>query len=145
MRIGWLATISWQSIVALDCFIVGTIVQSCIIINNESYADTSTAWQGTLLVFASAIGIGLFNMFGAKHLPFAEGIFVASHFFAFFPVIIVILVLAPKTSAKEVFFTFSDNGAGWPNIGWSVMVGQVSAMFSLIGRWLLPISATSLY
>lgn len=122
-----------------------------IIINDKTYAASS--WQATLLIFASVIGIGLFNMFGAKHLPLgkhsirwiahwelqvtsftAEGIFVASHFFAFFPVIIVILVLAPKTTPEKVFVTFTDNGAGWPTIAWATLVGQVSAMFSLLGE-----------
>lgn len=117
---------------ALDCYLVGTIVQSLVIINDESYG--ATRWQATLLIFASVIGIGLFNIFGAKHLPLAEGIFVALHFFAFFPVIIVILVLAPKTSPKAVFATFTDNGSGWPNVAWATLVGQVSAMFSVLGQ-----------
>lgn len=73
-------------------------MQSLIIINDESYA--ATAWQATLLIFASVIGMGLFNIFGVKHLPLAEGIFVVSHFFAFFPIIIVILVLAPKDNSE---------------------------------------------
>lgn len=134
---GWLATISWQSIVALDCYLVGVIVQGMIQINHADYVPTR--WQATLLIFASAISIGLFNVFAAKHLPLAEGIFVTGHFFAFFPVIIVILVLAPKRSSRDVFLDFSDNGAGWPNVGWATMVGQVSAMFSLIGKGPNPI------
>lgn len=59
---------------------------------------------------------------------------MASHFFAFFPIIIVILVLAPKTTPTKVFLTFSDNGAGWPTVAWATLVGQVSAMFSVLGR-----------
>lgn len=129
---GWLSTISWQSIVALNCYLVGTIVQSLVIINNESYA--ATRWQATLLILASAIGIGLFNIFGAKHLPLAEGIFAICHFFAFFPVIIVILVLAPKTTPEAVFLSFTDNGSGWPNVAWGTLVGQVSAMFCVLGK-----------
>lgn len=129
---GWLATISWQSVVALDCYLVGLIIQSLISINNPDYVPTR--WQATLLIFASAIGIGMFNVFAAKHLPLAEGIFVTGHFFAFFPIVIVILVLSPKRSAADVFLNFSDNGAGWPTVGWATMVGQVSAMFAVIGK-----------
>lgn len=102
------------------------------IINDENYSPTR--WQATLLIFASVLGIGLFNIFGAKRLPLAEGIFVVSHFFAFFPIIIVILVLAPKTTPTAVFLTFTDNGAGWPSVGWATLVGQVSAMFSVLGE-----------
>lgn len=128
---GWLSTISWQSIVALDCYLVGIVVQGLISINHDTYIPER--WQSTLLIVAGAIGITLFNIFGAKHLPLAEGIFVTGHFFCFFPVIIILLVLAPKRSTREVFLEFSDNGAGWPNVGWSTLVGQVSAVFAVLG------------
>lgn len=128
---GWLSTISWQSIVALDCFLVGTIIQAMVIVNDETYSPPS--WHATLLVWAVGIFISLFNIFAAKHLPLAEGIFVTGHFFCFFPIIITLLVLAPKRSAREVFLEFSDNGSGWPNVGWSTLVGQVSAIFCVLG------------
>jgi len=131
--VGWLSSISWQSIVALNCWLVGLIIQGLIVINHED-TYTPTRWQATLLIFASALGVASFNVFGAKHLPFAEGIFVTAHFFAFFPVIIVILVLAPKRDAHDVFLVFSDNGAGWPSVAWATLVGQVSAMFSVLGK-----------
>lgn len=100
--------------------------------NDSSYE--AKRWQATLLIFASVIGIALFNVFAAKRLPLAEGIFVTCHFLTFFPVIIVLLVLAPKSPASEVFTGFTDNGAGWPNISLTVMVGQVSAMFVVLGE-----------
>ncbi|GMF94088.1 unnamed protein product [Aspergillus oryzae] len=122
--IGWLSTISWQSIVALDAYLAGTIVQGLISLNDDGY--TPARWQGTLLVFAAAIGMSLFNIFGAKHLPLAEGIFVTCHFFAFIPVIVTLLVLAPKAKAEDVFTGFTDYGSGWPSVSWTVMVGQVN-------------------
>lgn len=89
-------------------------------------------WQGTLLIMASVLGISLFNVFAAKHLPLAEGIFVTIHVFAFFPVIVMLLVLAPKQAAADVFLHFTDN-AGWPSSSLAVMVGQVSTMFVVLG------------
>lgn len=131
--IGWLSAISWQSIVALDCWLVGLIIQGLIVINHaDTY--TPTSWQATLLIFISVIGVACFNVFGAKHLPYAEGIFVTGHFLAFFPVIIVILVLGPKRDARDVFLDFSDNGANWSSVGLATMVGQVSAMFCVLGE-----------
>lgn len=85
-------------------------------------------------MFASAIGMSIFNIFGAKRLPLAEGIFVTCHFFAFIPVIVTLLVLAPKVDAKDVFTGFTDNGAGWPSLSLTVMVGQVSSMFVVLGK-----------
>ena len=86
-------------------------------------------WQGTLLIIASVIGIGLFNVFAAKHLPLAEGVFITFHVLAFFPIIAVLLAL----SAHDVFLNFTDNGAGWPNVGWATLVGQVSTRFVVLG------------
>ncbi|OAQ74176.1 amino acid transporter [Pochonia chlamydosporia 170] len=128
---GWLSTVSWQSIVALDAFQIGSIIQGLIALNDDSYSPTR--WQGTLLVIASVIAVSLFNVFAAKHLPLAEGTFVTLYIFSFFPVVITLLVLAPKQSASEVFTHFTDNGAGWPSLPLTVMVGQVSSMFVVLG------------
>ena len=129
--VGWLSAVSWQSIIAIDSYIVGVIIQGLIVINDPTYSPTR--WQGTLLIIASVIGIGLFNIFAAKHLPLAEGVFVTFHVFAFFPIIIILLILSPKQSAHDVFLNFTDNGAGWPNVGWATLVGQVSTMFVVLG------------
>ncbi|EXV05570.1 amino acid permease family protein [Metarhizium robertsii] len=128
---GWLSTVSWQSIVALDAFLIGSVIQGLITLNDDSYSPTR--WQGTLFVFAAVIGVSLFNVFAAKHLPLAEGSFVTLYIFSFFPVIVTLLVLAPKQSASDVFTKFTDNGAGWPSISLTVMVGQVSSMFVVLG------------
>lgn len=122
---------SWQSIVALDAFLIGSVIQGLITLNDDSYSPTR--WQGTLFVFAAVIGVSLFNVFAAKHLPLAEGSFVTLYIFSFFPVIVTLLVLAPKQSASDVFTKFTDNGAGWPSISLTVMVGQVSSMFVVLG------------
>ncbi|GAB7353911.1 hypothetical protein MBLNU459_g4257t1 [Dothideomycetes sp. NU459] len=129
---GWLSTISWQSIVAVDSFLVGNIVQAVIVINDASYSPQR--WQGTLLTFAAVLGIATFNILAAKHLPLAEGIFASLHFFAFVPVIVVLWVFTPqKQTAAAVFTHFTDNGAGWPNMGATVLVGQVSSIFVVLG------------
>src|SRR5947207_1947426 len=81
-HLGWLSAVSWQSIIAIDSYIVGVMIQGIIVLNDATYVPTR--WQGTLLIIASVIGIGLFNVFAAKHLPLAEGVFVTFHVFAFF-------------------------------------------------------------
>ena len=48
---------------------------------------------------------------------------------------VVLLVMIPeKKSASDVFLSFQDFGAGWHNIGLSVMVGQVSNVFVVLGE-----------
>ena len=107
------------------------IIQGIIVLNNDDY--TPQRWQGTLFIFAAVIGIAAFNIFAAKRQPLAEGIFATVHVFAFFPIIIVLWVFAPKQSASAVFTQFTDNGAGWPSTALAVMVGQVSTMFVVLG------------
>jgi len=108
------------------------MIQGLISLNNSDYVPAR--WQATLLIFASVIAIGMFNVFGAKHLPLAEGIFVTFHIVALLPIIIVLLVLAPKQSASAVFTKFTDNGSNYPTIVWTVFVGQVNAMFTVLGK-----------
>src|SRR5438046_3432956 len=130
---GWFSTICWQSIVVVDAQIVGLMIQGLIALNNVNYAPTR--WQATLLIFASVISFGMFNVFGATRLPLAEGIFVTCHIFALFPIIITLLVLAPKQSASAVFTQFTDNGSNYPTIVWTTLVGQVNAMFTVLGEF----------
>jgi choline transport protein len=109
------------------------IIQGLITLNNADYVPTR--WQATLLIFASVIGIGMFNVFGAKHLPLAEGIFVACHILALVPIIITLLALSPKQSPSAVFTQFTDNGSNYPTIVWTTLVGQVNAMFTVLGEF----------
>lgn len=131
--LGWLSTISWLSIIAVDSFLVGGLIQAIIVINDDAYVPQR--WQGTLLTWAAAVVVATFNIYFAKHLPLAEGLFCCVHFFAFIPVIAVFWVMTPvKQTASSVFTQFTDNGAGWPNMGATVLVGQVSSMFVVLGQ-----------
>jgi len=101
-----------------------------IVLNDATY--TPERWQGTLLTFAAVIFIASFNIFFARNLPLAEGIFACIHVFAFVPVIVCLWYLTPeKQSAAAVFTQFTDNGAGWPSLGATVLVGQVSYCASM--------------
>ncbi|KAK5134732.1 hypothetical protein LTR08_006107 [Meristemomyces frigidus] len=95
-----------------------------------SMAPTAGGQYRTLLTIAAVIGIAAFNVFAAKHLPLAQGIFATVHVFAFVPVIVCLWVLTPtKQTAAAVFTQITDNGAGWPTPGGALMVGQLSAIY----------------
>jgi len=99
-------------------------VQALLVINDATY--TPERWQGTLLTWVAVIAVASFNIFCAKHLPLAEGIFCSVHIFSFVPVIVCLWVMTPtKQSAAAVFTQFTDNGAGWPTMSATVLVGQV--------------------
>jgi choline transport protein len=52
------------------------------------------------------------------------------HGLGWMPVVIVLWVLAPHASAKDVFVNFTS--IGWENMGLSVMVGQITSVYFLI-------------
>lgn len=78
-----------------------------------------------------AIGV-FFNTVAAKQLPMIEGIILVFHIFGFAAVLIVLWVLSPKITSSEVFGSF-DNEGGWSGMGLSLLVGQVTAIYGLIG------------
>jgi len=45
---GWMSAMSWQAGAASGPFLVGTMIQSLVYVNRESYEATN--WQGTLMV-----------------------------------------------------------------------------------------------
>ena len=72
------------------------------------------------------------NTFGAKRLPLLEGLIFILHIFGWFAIIIVLWVLSPKTTSKDVFGTFSNFG-GWSSIGTACYVGSITATGSFAG------------
>jgi amino acid transporter len=54
------------------------------------------------------------------------------HVLAFFAVVITLWCLAPHRSPKAVFTEF-NNAGGWNDMGLSLMVGQISAIYSILG------------
>lgn len=48
---GWLTTFAWNAACALNPFLMGSMIQGCIILCNENYVPTG--WHTTLLAYAS--------------------------------------------------------------------------------------------
>jgi hypothetical protein len=131
---------AWQSGNAIGVFLVGTLIQSIISINIPTYAFPS--WHATLLVIG-AVGIAFAgNVFGAKVLPHWQNAVFAIHVMAYFAFIIPIWVNAPRVPSSQVWSGFENSG-GWSNLSLSVMIGQLSGIYTQVGvdtvRLLFPI------
>jgi choline transport protein len=99
---GWIAVLGWQVGLASLCFIVGTVIQGLIVLDNlDTYIFER--WHGTLLVMAIVAFCITFNSFLAKKLPFVESMVLIIHLLGFFGVLIPLWVLAPRSSASSVF------------------------------------------
>jgi amino acid transporter len=120
-----MSLLSWQAGSASACYIIGNIIQSTYV---------AARWQGTLFAIAVAIVQALVNTLGAKMLPRMQKLFILPHALGWIAVVIVLWVMAPHASAKDVFTNFSSNG-GWEPIGLSLMVGQITPVTALICKW----------
>jgi amino acid transporter len=127
----------WQTGAASSAFLAGMEVQSLILLNYPSYDPK--VWHGTLMVIAIAAFCGLFNTLLARKLPLVEGTVLILHILGFFAIIIPLVVLAPRASAKEVFFTFNSgkyDPSGerpWSSTGLACLVGIIGPTVSLLG------------
>jgi len=127
---GWMATLSWQAGSAGGSFMIGSLIQGCLIMYRpDTY--TPERWQGTLFVFAVAFVEGVVNIFLVNWLTWLQTLMIIPHGLGWIAVIAFLTVLSPQASAKEVFLTFQSNG-GWEPIGLSLMVGQITSVYFLI-------------
>jgi amino acid transporter len=127
---GWLSTLSWQCGTCSGMFLLGTQIQGLVAITHESYV--AQPYHGYLLVIGMAsLGL-LLNTWGAKQLPLIEGIILVFHVFGWATVLIVLWILSPKNAPAQVFTSFENSG-GWSSMGLSMLVGQVTAIYGLIG------------
>lgn len=124
-----MSTLSWQAGTAGASFILGVLIQAVLVAYNPSY--NPKRWQGTLFVFLASAVQGVVNTLLAAHLPRIQKVMVVPHALGWIAVIVVLWVLAPHASAKQVFLEFSSNG-GWQPIGLSLMVGQITSVYFLI-------------
>lgn len=128
---GWLTVCGWQGAATSAFLLAGSIVQSLIILNNDTYEPKS--WQALLIMYACIIGAVLTNTVVSSFLPAIEGAILICHVVGFFAILITVTYLAPvHNSATEVFNFFLNNG-GWPTQGLSVFIGMISTVFIFLG------------
>lgn len=135
MDTGWMSVLSWQAGQASGPFLVGTVIQGVLVVNNPSYSPAN--WQGTLFVFAVVVLIYFLNVWAANAMPMINNIFLILHVFGFLAIVGTLWVLSPRNTA-EVVFTQFVNGGGWSSMGLALMVGQISAIYACICTPILP-------
>ncbi|EFX03461.1 amino acid permease [Grosmannia clavigera kw1407] len=128
--IGWVAVLGWQTGLASLAFLAGTMIQGLLVLTQPDYVFEN--WHGTLLVIAITAFCIIFNTFLAGRLPMVEGMVLVVHVLGFFAVLIPLWVLAPRSTAGDVFGTFANLG-GWSSTGLAFFVGLLSPVYTLIG------------
>jgi MFS family permease len=93
---GWMSVMSWQAGAASGPFLVGTMIQSLVFVNKESYEATN--WQGTLMVWGITFIVYLGNVYGGRAMPVFQNVMLIVHVFAF-------LAVSDFDGPKHFFFT----------------------------------------
>jgi choline transport protein len=127
--VGWSSIMAWLTGAAALNFLAGTMLQSIAVLWLPTYHFEN--WHSTLIIIGIGFLCTLLNTVGNKALPFLELITFFVHFFGIWAVLIPLWVLAPKSSAKDVFVTFKDS-SGWGNVGLACLIGQAGPLFSLL-------------
>jgi amino acid transporter len=127
---GWQSTLAWQAGNASGPFVTGALMQALIYVRNPSYEGTD--WQESLLVIANVLLLLVVNVWGARFLPSLQNAFALLHVVFFAAIIISLWAKAPHASATQVFAVF-ENSSGFSNLGLSLCIGQISAIWGLIG------------
>ncbi|KIW88741.1 uncharacterized protein Z519_10787 [Cladophialophora bantiana CBS 173.52] len=127
---GWLTAIGWQVYLASVCFLVGTIIQGLIVLNDSSYVYQR--WHGTLLSISIVVFCIIFNTALASRLPIIEGMILILHLLGFLAIIVPLWVMAPRGSGHVVLLEFTNYG-GWTSTGLSAMIGLLAPMAVLVG------------
>lgn len=121
----------WQVYLAGICFMVGSVIQGLIVLNNlDTYGYQ--AWHGTLLTMAVILFVVLFNTLLAVRLPLIEGLLLIVHIGGLFAIIIPLWVLAPRGTVHDTLFRFTTTG-GWNNVGLASLIGMVNPIGIIIG------------
>jgi choline transport protein len=128
--VGWLCVLGWQTGAAATAFLAAQEVQGLLILNYPN-SYNPLPWILTLMAIAIGCVCGFFNTFLARKLPLVEGCVLILHIMGFFAILIPLWILAPRSTAKQVFTTFQNNG--WSSTGLSTLVGIISPTVSLIG------------
>ena len=101
-------------------------------VNYPDYNPTN--WQGTLFVFATVLLVWIVNTYLIGIVPFLQNALMWTHVLAFLAIILVLWTKAPLNSASDVFTKFTKEG-GWSSTGLSLMIGQITAIYALVGKY----------
>jgi len=128
---GWITVFAWQATVTSVTFLTATQIQGLIILNYPEYEPQR--WHGTLIMWAYLGVQFVTNVWGIRLLPVVEMIGGVCHIVFFILILVVLVVLAPKSSADFVFTQFINEG-GWESNGVSWCIGLLTVVYCFVGK-----------
>ena len=139
---GWMAVLSWQAGNASGAFIAGTMINGFMTLPNPNYVQAP--WQAVLFVFATIVIVWIVNVVFYRWLPMVQNILLWIFGMVFVALLCIFWIRAPLNSAHDVFLKF-ENGGDWKTVGLSLMIGQITAIYGLVGKLSFPLSLMLAY
>lgn len=128
---GWLTTFAWNAACALNPFLMGAMIQGCIILCNDSYVPQG--WHTTLLAYAS-MAVPIFcNLYARRLIAPLEIVSAILHVLLLIVFVVVLTVMARRSTADFVFQTSFYGINGWSNEGIQWSVGLLAVIFPIGG------------
>ena len=128
---GWLTTFAWNAACALNPFLMGSMIQGCIILCNASYVPQG--WHTTLLAYAS-MAVPIFcNIYARQIIAPLEIASAILHVLLLIVFVVVLTVMARRSTADFVFGTSFFGISGWENEGIQWSIGLLAVIFPLGG------------
>ncbi|KAK4546655.1 hypothetical protein LTR36_001873 [Oleoguttula mirabilis] len=128
---GWLTTFAWNAACALNPFLMGTMIRGCIILCNETYVPQG--WHTTLLAYAS-MALPIFcNIYARRLIAPLEIVSAILHVLLLIVFVVILTLMARRSTADFVFNTSFFGYSGWQNEGVQWSIGLLAVIFPLGG------------
>ncbi|KAK3068501.1 hypothetical protein LTR53_013872 [Teratosphaeriaceae sp. CCFEE 6253] len=128
---GWLTTFAWNAACALNPFLMGSMIQGCIILCNETYVPQG--WHTTLLAYAS-MALPIFcNIYARRLIAPLEIASAVLHVLLLIVFVVVLVCMARRSTSDFVFNTSFYGISGWKNEGIQWSIGLLAVIFPIGG------------
>lgn len=125
-------TFGWQAFAASSPFLGGTLIDTLIQFNNESYV--SERWHGTMIYWAIVLLAMSICLYGNRMIPLIQNLTLILHISFFVIIVVVICAVSPSQHTAAFVFTESFNLSGWSSNGIAWCIGMLSSCYVLIGK-----------
>jgi choline transport protein len=128
---GYLTVFAWNFACALNPFLMGGMIQGCITLCDASYVPKG--WHTMLLSWAS-MALPIFcNVYARKILAPLEIAAAILHVLGFIVFVVVLVVMARRSTTEFVFSTAFYGQSGWGNQGVQWSIGLLAVIFPIGG------------
>lgn len=125
-------TFGWQALAASAPFLGGTLIETLVQFNHDSYVPER--WHGTMMYWVIVLLATLTCIFGNKTLPLIQNLTLILHIVLFVVVVVVICAVSPTRHTATFVFAEFINNSGWSSNGVAWCIGMLSSCYVLIGQ-----------